>query len=325
VVKAGIRFPLKSTAKGCPGSASGMTRRFKICGKEIRVRGRWLRIGQLEGDKYEFLADPAAIVDALRKSGDRIDLFTFLQRLPETAPKYAYPMEWDNLAVIPVSTFDHWWTQQIRGEARNRARQAGKKGVMIREVPFDDLLVKGIWQIYNETPVRQGRRFPHYGKDLKTVHDDEATFLESSIFIGAFLREKLIGFVKLTVDETGVQANLMNILSMIEHRDKAPTNALIAHSVRACAERGISNLVYQSFSYGNKQRDGIMKFKQVNGFQRVDLPRYYVPLTHLGGVAFRLGLHRRLVDHLPESVVGTVRRLRDAWYGRRSQAAKESA
>ncbi len=302
-----------------------MTRRFKICDKEIRVRGRWLRIGQLEGDKYEFLEEPAAMVDALRKSGVRIDLFTFLQRLPETTPKYAYPMEWDNLAVVPVSTFDHWWTQQIRGEARNRARQAEKKGVVIREVPFDELLVKGIWQIYNETPVRQGRRFPHYGKDLKTVHEDEATFLESSFFIGAFLGEKLIGFVKLTADKTGVQANLMNILSTIEHRDKAPTNALIAHSVRACAERGISHLVYQSFSYGNRQGDGIMKFKQVNGFQRVDLPRYYVPLTYLGWVAFRLGLHRRFVDHLPESVVSRARRLRDAWYSRRFQIAKEGA
>ena len=76
--------------------------------------------------------------------------------------------------------------------------------------------------------------------------------------------------MKLTADETRTQANLMNILSLIEHRDKAPTNALIAHSVRACAERGISYLVYQSFSYGKKQWDGIMKFKQVNGFQRVD-------------------------------------------------------
>jgi hypothetical protein len=302
-----------------------MTQRFKICGKEIRVRGRWLRVGQLEGDKYEFLEDPAAMLDGLRRSAVRIDLFTFLQRLPETTPKYAYPMEWDNLAVIPVSTFDHWWTQQIRGDARNRARQAEKKGVVIREVPFDECLVRGIWEIYNETPVRQGRRFPHYGKDLKTVHDDEATFLDSSFFIGAFLGEKLIGFVKVTANETGVQANLMNILSMIEHRDKAPTNALIAHSVRACAERGISHLVYQSFSYGNKQLDGIMKFKQVNGFQRVDLPRYYVALTHMGGVAFRLGLHRRFVDHLPESVVGRVRRLRDAWYARRFQTAKGTA
>lgn len=301
------------------------TRRItEICGKEVRVTGRLLRIAQLEGDGYEFLSDPEAMIDRLRKCGVGIDLFTFLQKLPETSPKYAYPMEWDNLAAVPVSTFDHWWTQQIRPEARNRARQAEKKGIVIREVPFSDALVKGIWEIYNESPVRQGRRFPHYGKNLETVHREEATFLDSSFFIGAFLRDKLIGFVKLTADETRTQANLMNILSTIEHRDKAPTNALIAQSVRACAERGISYLVYQSFSYGHKKWDGIMKFKQVNGFQRVDLPRYYVPFNPWGRVAFRLGLHHRFVDRLPESVVGRLRRIRNDWYGRKFQAAKES-
>jgi hypothetical protein len=301
-----------------------MRRLVTVYGKEIRISGRFLRIAQLEGDGYEFLADPDTMIDALRRSNVSIDLFTFLQRLPDTSPKYSYPMEWDNLAVVPVSTFEHWWTRQIRPEARNRARQAEKRGIVIREVPFDDVLVKGIWEIYNEAPIRQGRRFPHYGKSLKTVHAEAATFLDTSFFIGAFLGEKLVGFVKVTADETRTQANLMNILSLMEHRDKAPTNALIAHSVRACAERGISHLVYQSFSYGKKQWDGIMKFKQVNGFQRVLLPRYYVPLTPLGGAAFRLALHHRFVDHLPEFVRGRLRQLRNAYYSRKLQVAKES-
>ena len=234
-------------------------------------------------------------------------------------------MELDNAAIVPVSTFDQWWNHQIRPEARNRARQAEKKGVVIRQVPFDDTLVKGIWEIYNESPLRQGRRFPHFGKDFKTVYAESATFLDSSFFIGAFLGDRLIGFVKLTTDECGTRANLMNILSLTEHRDKAPTNALIAHSVRTCAARGISQLVYQRFAYGNKQTDGIMKFKQVNGFLRVDLPRYYVPLSPLGWIAFRLGLHRPLVDHLPESVAGKLRQWRSSWYDRRFQTAKESA
>ena len=165
-------------------------------------------------------------------------LFSFGQRLPETKPLYPYPTEWDNYAVLTISTFDHWWTQQIGFKARNKAKQAEKKGVTLREVPFDDALVKGIWEIYNECPIRQRRRYPHYGKDLATVHREEATFLDSSVFIGAYYEEKLIGFI-IHQDETGTQAGLMNIVSMIRHRDKAPQNALIAHAVRACASRGI--------------------------------------------------------------------------------------
>jgi hypothetical protein len=293
---------------------------MEVCGRAVKVRGRLIRVAWLDADKYQFLDDPEAVLGGLRKCGVRIDLFTFMQRLPDTSPKYPYPREWDNLAVLPVSTFDHWWNHQIRSYPRNRARQAEKKGVVIREVPFDDALVKGIWEIYNECPVRRGRRFPHYGKDVQTVYKEEATYLNSSVFIGAFLGQKLIGFVKLVTDETRTQANLMNILSMIQHKDKAPTNALIAQAVRSCAQRGIPYLVYQNFFYGGKQPDSMTHFKEINGFQRFDVPRYYVPLTRLGSVALRLGLHRRLVDRLPAPVAAKLRELRNAWYNRKLQS-----
>ncbi len=291
--------------------------------REIRIDGRMLRIGRLEADGYFIVDEPKPLLDALRKSRSRIDLFTFMQRLPETTPKYDYPMEWDNLAVLPVTTFDHWWSHQIRSFPRNRARQAEKKGVVLREVPFDETLVKGIWEVYNEAPVRQGKPSVHFGKDLATVHKEEATFLDHSLFIGAYLGEDLIGFIKMTWDETRTQANLMNIVSMVRHKDKAPTNALIAQAVRSCAERKISYLVYQHFSYGKKQRDSLSDFKENNGFQRVDLPRYYVPLTAFGALALRLGLHRKLIDRVPESIASRLRAIRKNWHNRKFQSASE--
>jgi hypothetical protein len=298
---------------------------MKVCGKEIRVQGTLARIARLDLDKYHFLDDPEPVLDGLRKCGVRIDLFTFLQRLPETAPKFAYPMEWDNLAVLLVSTYDHWLKKQIRFAPRGRLRQAEKKGVTVREVPFDEALVKSIWEIYNESPVRQGRPFTHYGKSIEMVYREEATYLESSVFIGAFWNDKLIGFLKLVADESWKQVNLMNIASMIEHRDKCPTNALIAQAVRSCAERGVPYLVYQNFSYGKGQDDSLSKFKEVNGFQRVDLPRYYVPLTRLGSMAFRLGLHHRLADRLPQSLAAKLRELRSTWYNRKYRVSTQAS
>jgi hypothetical protein len=297
---------------------------LEICGRGIKVHGLLTRVARLDAEKYQFLDDPEPVIEGLRKCGTRVDLFTFMQRLPETSIKYAYPMEWDNLAVLPVSTFDHWWNHQITSFPRNRARQAEKKGIVIREVPFDGTLVKGIWEIYNETPIRQGRRFPHYGKDIRAVYREEATYLDSSVFIGAFLGESLIGFVKLVHDETRTQAGLMNILSMNRHRDKAPTNALIARAVKSCAERNISYLVYSNFAYGEKQASSLSRFKEVNGFGRIDLPRYYVPLTGVGRLAFRLGLHRKLVERIPEPVAAKIRDLREAWYNRQFQSVTES-
>jgi hypothetical protein len=288
-----------------------------VAGVDIRILGRLLRIARLERERYEDLPDPEAVLNGLQRCGHRVDLFTFMQRLPETKPKYHYPMEWDNLAVLPVSTFDHWLKHQIRFAPRGRLRQAEKKGVATREVPFSDGLVKGIWGIYNETPVRQGKRFPHYGKDVETVYKDEATHLDRSIFIGAFLGEELIGFIKLIEDETRAEATVINIVSLVRHKDKCPTNALIAHAVRSCAERHIPYLVYLKFAYGRRERDGLSDFKERNGFQRIDLPRYYIALTPIGWAAFGLGLHHRVFELLPRSVINKFRELRASWYKRK--------
>ena len=285
-----------------------------VCGRDIQVQGRLVRIARLDGDKYKFLDDPEPVVAGLKESGLRVDIFTFMQKLPDTITKYNYPMEWDNLAVLQISTFEDWWTERIGFKARNKAKQALKKGVTIREIPFDDALARGIWEIYNESPVRQGRRFPHYGKTFDQVRRMSSTFLDSSVFICAYLDEKLIGFIKLTTDDSRTQAGMMHIVSMIRHRDKAPTNALVAQAVRSCADRGISHLVYSNFAYGKKERSGLSDFKERNGFERINLPRYYVPLTGIGWAAFRLGLHHKFVDRLPEPLLAKARDLRYSWY-----------
>jgi hypothetical protein len=296
----------------------------KACDKDIRVEGRLIHIAHFDGDGYKFLDNPEQLLDELRRSEERIDLFTFMQRLPETSPRHPYPMEWDNFAVLPISSFDHWWTHQIGFKARNKAKQAQKRGLSLCEVPFDDELVKGIWQIYNESPVRQGRLFPHYGKSVEAVRKMSETFLDSSIFLGAFDAEKLIGFVKLTTDDTGTQAGIMHILSLIRYRDKVPMNALIMQAVRSCADRGISYLVYANFAYGKKLRSSLSDFKERNGFERVDIPRYYVPLTRWGSLAFAMKLHRRLAEQVPEPVAAKLRELRSAWYQHRFQLGEET-
>jgi hypothetical protein len=297
---------------------------LRLEGRTIVVRSRFCGVAETDGEGYKFLADPESAISALRISNLRADLFTFLQNPSETSPRYKYPFEWDNFALLPISTFDHWWTQQIGFKARNKAKQAGKKGIVIREVPFDDTLVRGIWEIYNEVPVRQGRRFPHYGKSLEVVRAMSATFLDCSFFVGAFDGDKLIGFIKLTMDDARQQAGLMHILSLTSYRDKAPTNALVAQAVHSCADRGVTRLVYANFGYGNKAKSSLSDFKERNGFKRVDVPRYYVPLTRWGALAFRLGLHRRLVEVMPESVASRLRDLRSRWYQRRFNLKAES-
>jgi hypothetical protein len=296
------------------------------CNRErLILDGRLVTIAHLDFDKYDSVEMSEESLEDLRRHRSRIDLFTFMQIMPDTTPKFRYHMEMDNLAILPVSTFENWWNNQIRSFPRNRARQAEKRGVTLHEVPFDDQLVEGIWEVYNETKVRQGKPNVHYGKDIQTVRKESATFLDRSVFIGAYFDMKLIGFVKMVIDETRTQASLMNIVAMVHHRDKAPTNALIAEAVRSCAARKIPYLMYQRFVYGNKGADSLTNFKEINGFQRVDLPRYYIPLTPLGGIAMKLGLHHNLMEQLPQPLVARLRRWRTAWYSRKLQSENEAS
>jgi hypothetical protein len=290
---------------------------MQLCGKDALIEGKLIRIARLDAEGYDFLEDPEAALGILRQSHGRADLFTFIQKLSDTSPQYSFPMEWDNMAALQVSTFDDWMTKQIDFKARNKARKAAKSGVVVREVPFNNDLVNGISAIYNESPVRQGKAFWHYGKDIEAVRKMNATYMERTIFIGAFFENSLIGFVKLVTNEEGSQAGLMQIVSMIKHRDKAPTNALVAQAVRSCADRRISHLWYANFSYGKKQEDGLADFKRHNGFQKIELPRYYVPLTVIGRIALRFGLHHKAAESIPEPLAATYRKMRRLWNARR--------
>ena len=97
--------------------------------------------------------------------------------MPETEPRFEYYTEWESIAVLPVTTFTHWWSKQIKPETRNLIRKAEKKGVEIREARYDDEFVRGMTAVFNETPIRQGRRFWHYGKDFETVKQQFSRYI----------------------------------------------------------------------------------------------------------------------------------------------------
>ena len=71
-----------------------------------------IRTARIEEEEYEDVEDPESIIKALRKANPKPDIFTFVQRLPETEPKYSYYREWESIAAIPIKTYDHWWKQR---------------------------------------------------------------------------------------------------------------------------------------------------------------------------------------------------------------------
>lgn len=297
-----------------------MTKSLEIANHAVFVTGRFPRIARLRDEYYDRITDPVSIVEALKSSQASGDLFTFLQGVADTTPRHPYHLGFESAAVLSLTTYEHWWKKQINDKTRNMVRKAGKAGVEIREEIFSDKFVEGIVRIYNESPLRQGRRFRHYGKSVEIVREEHSSFLDRSEFFGAYYKEELIGFIKLVHGE-GV-SNLMQIISMMSHRDKAPTNGLLARAVERCTTRGVALL-----HYGTWSRRSMGDFKKHHAFTRVEVPRFYVPLTLLGVLALRFGLHRSLADRAPESWLDLLATWRTKWndfrYG--SRRAKVTA
>ena len=296
-------------------------------GSTIVVLGKWLKMAKIQDEAWspgETVKDPDAYLEKIKAENLHADIFTFSQKIPHLEPKYTYPMEWDNVAAIPTGDFTAWW-EGLPKEARKNVRRAEKRGVVLRVVPFDDALMQGILEINNETPIRQGRPFWHYGKSLDMVKRDYTTLLDRSEFIGAFHDNQLIGFIKMIY--MGEVAGILQILSMNKHYDKRPGNALIAKAVERCHAQGIKYLTYGKYIYGKKSHSPLTEFKRRNGFEQFQVPQYYVPLTNKGKLCIALGLHLGWKQMIPESVLNLAVKVRSKWYEKslRSDAQPSAA
>ena len=278
-----------------------------VDGKEIAISGRFPRIARMKAEYYECMSEPHEFISGLKAAGAGADLFTFVQKVNERTPRYDFHLEWDNIALLSITTFENWWKRQINDKTRNMVRRAQKSGVEVRVAEFGDDLIQGIKGIYDESPLRQGKPFVHYRKNLETLKKDKISFLDRSQFIGAYYQEELIGFIKL-VHSDGV-SHLMHIISKIGHRDKAPTNALISKVVEICAERRVPYLHYADWS-----RRGLGDFKKHHAFEQLDVPRYFVPLTLRGRMILGLNIHHRPSDLLPKKWIDIFANFRSRWY-----------
>jgi hypothetical protein len=274
-----------------------------IDGKAVIVLGRWVKIARVHEEEWmegDVVKDPESLVGQLRNTRFPAHVFTFLQKPPDTEPRYRFHFDWDNFAAIHIKSYDDWW-QKLPQESRKNSRRSVKRGVTVRTVDIDDALIRGITEIYNETPIRQGKPFPHYGKDFSTVKNEVSTMMDRSSFIGAYHGNELIGFIKVVY--MGNIASILHIVSKNAHYDKRPTNALIAKAVELCSQKGISYLLYGRYTYGKKTSSPLIEFKKRNGFEEVRVPRYYIPLSPWGRIVVGLRLYRGLLGLLPSGLV----------------------
>jgi hypothetical protein len=251
-------------------------------------------------EHFEYLknVDPSEKFLSKLKSRN-VDVFTFVEK-SWCKPLASLPTSnWikteDNIALLQINTFDAWW-EKVGKKTRNMVRKAEKNGIKIELSEPSDKLAEGVWRIYNETPVRQGRAFSHYGRSFDSVRDIVFN-TENCSFICAYVEEVLVGFIQLVYGDGVVVVT--QILSLQKHWDKAINNVILSKAVEVCAERGHEWLMYGRMGKGSSH-PSLDKFKENNGFVRYSLNRYYVMLSRRGEIAVKLGLHKQFKDKIPE-------------------------
>lgn len=295
----------------------------EIDGRVVFTSAKWLKMAVLHDEELiegEAVSDPQDFISKLKASGLKPDIFTFAQKLQDTTPKHSYHLEWDNLAVIPITTFSEWWDKRVESSVRRAVRKSQKLKVVVKLADLDDEFVRGIVSINDESPVRQGRAFWHYKKSFEAVKLENSTYAERNAFLGAYYEGELIGFMRLIY--VGGIASIIQLLSKMKHFDKRPQNAMIAKAVELCEHNRISYLTYCNYVY-NDPDSSLTEFKRRNGFESVLVPRYYVPLTLRGRIALNLGIHHGLVNRIPKPLIKQLLRVRSSWYAYTSRTVQE--
>jgi hypothetical protein len=179
----------------------------------VFVSGTLVRVARIKDELFlpgDRVCRPDEFIATLKSTGLRADLFEFSQKPCDAEVKFPYHCEWDNVAVIDAEDFDSWWNA-LPQETRKSVRRARNRGVDVRIVALTDEFIKGVHEIYNESPLRQGKPFYHYGKSFDIVKDEIATFQESSDFIGAYHGAELLGFIKIV--HMGRLSSIMHLVS----------------------------------------------------------------------------------------------------------------
>ncbi len=224
-----------------------------------------------------------------------LDIFSFLERrwcCPIPEPSKLWAMAEDNIAILHLLSYEEWW-KDIGKKTRNMVRKAEKANIQTFVTEPNEKLAEGIWKIYNETPVRQERAFPHYGLPLQVVKEGVIPRIDET-YIGAYLQGELVGFINLVSGDR--IAIISQILSLQKHSDKAVNNALIAKAVEICVLKKWEWLMYGRI--GN--HPSLDNFKRNNGFRKFPLKRFYLPITRKGRIAIGIGLHRDIKDAMPD-------------------------
>src|SRR5437867_1543706 len=101
----------------------------KVQNRTVVITGTWLKIASLFDEEVidgDVIQDPESFWHELARMKCGADILTFCQRIPETQPRYCYPFEWDNVAAVPITTYEEWFSTRIGADVKRNVKKAAK-------------------------------------------------------------------------------------------------------------------------------------------------------------------------------------------------------
>ena len=174
---------------------------------------------------------------------------------------YFYP-----IAIIEIPSNIDTYLKEIGPKSRNMNKKAEKNSISCKVFDWNEYL-DSVYEVNTSSLVRQGREmdvtYKSYPKEV--IYPNENNY--SIVHIGAFLKEKLVGYIELYIYGNFAMTN--RILGHKEYLKFGVMNLM----VKKCVEYGIdNNLEYINYlTMENRKHNSLSAFKYRVGFREYSL------------------------------------------------------
>jgi hypothetical protein len=174
---------------------------------------------------------------------------------------YFYPV-----AIINVPSSIDIYLKEIGPKSRNMNKKAEKNGIACKVFDWNEYL-DAIYEINTSSLVRQGREMDSAYKiyPKKIEYPNESDY--SIVYIGAFLENKLVGYIELYIYGNFVMTN--RILGHKEYLKFGVMNLMIKKCVEYSMENSIDYINYLTME--NRENNSLSAFKYRVGFREYSL------------------------------------------------------
>src|SRR5438477_2885442 len=100
---------------------------IRIRDRTVIAVGEWLKVASIHDEFFvegEIVTEPNEFIEELKCWNVKPNLFTFAQKLSDLTPRFGFYFEWENFAVIPITTYENWLKKEIRRGARVNLHRA---------------------------------------------------------------------------------------------------------------------------------------------------------------------------------------------------------